>query len=55
MRPLYLLALASLLAGCTVGPNYVRPTVDAPPAWRIDVATAEGLADTRWTTRCSTS
>jgi len=37
-----------LAAGCTVGPNYVRPTVDLPPAWRIDVATAEGLADARW-------
>jgi multidrug efflux system outer membrane protein len=42
------LAAALLAAGCTVGPNYVRPTVDVPPAWRIDVATSEGLADTRW-------
>ncbi len=42
------LAVAMLAAGCTVGPNYVRPTTEAPPGWRIDVATAEGLADTRW-------
>ena len=31
-------ALAALvavaLAGCTVGPDYVRPAVDAPTAWR---------------------
>jgi multidrug efflux system outer membrane protein len=42
------LAAALLTAGCTVGPNYVRPTVEVPPAWRLDGATAEGLADTRW-------
>jgi multidrug efflux system outer membrane protein len=42
-------ALLILLgAGCTVGPNYVRPTVDVPPGWRIDVATADELANTRW-------
>jgi len=42
------LCLAALLAGCTVGPNYVRPTVDSPPAWRIDAAQAADLANTRW-------
>jgi multidrug efflux system outer membrane protein len=42
------LAAALLAAGCTVGPNYVRPTVEAPPGWRIDVATADDLANTRW-------
>ena len=41
-------AAALLATGCTLGPNYVRPQVEVPPAWRIDVATAEGLADTRW-------
>jgi multidrug efflux system outer membrane protein len=42
------LCLAALLAGCTVGPDYVRPTVDSPPAWRIDAAQAADLANTRW-------
>jgi multidrug efflux system outer membrane protein len=41
-------ALAALSSGCTVGPNYVRPTVDVPPGWRIDVATADELANARW-------
>jgi multidrug efflux system outer membrane protein len=27
-------AAAALLAGCSVGPDYERPTVDAPPAWK---------------------
>ncbi|MBK9114825.1 MAG: efflux transporter outer membrane subunit [Betaproteobacteria bacterium] len=35
-------------AGCTVGPDYVKPTVDAPPAWRIDYAQAADAANTRW-------
>jgi len=39
-----------LLAGCTVGPNYQRPTVDAPPDFRsaLQPATAESLGDVRW-------
>jgi multidrug efflux system outer membrane protein len=43
-----LLALLSL-SGCTVvGPDYVRPTVDSPEAWRIDYVEAAGVANTRW-------
>ena len=40
--------IAAALAGCTVGPNYVRPTVDTPPAWRIDYAKAADVANTQW-------
>ncbi len=36
------------LAGCTVGPNYVRPTVDTPPAWRIDYPKAADVANLKW-------
>jgi len=39
------LATAVLLAGCTAGPDYVRPAVDVPAAYRED--TKEGL---RWQT-----
>jgi len=48
MKALATLCLAALLAGCTVGPDYVRPTVDSPPAWRIDATQAADLANTRW-------
>ena len=45
-------ALAALvavaLAGCTVGPDYVRPAVDAPAAWRIDYPKAADVANTKW-------
>ena len=34
LRLSFLAAAAGLLAGCTVGPKYVRPNVTAPPAFR---------------------
>ena len=37
-----------VLAGCTVGPNYVRPTVETPPAWRIDYPKAADVANLKW-------
>ena len=40
--------IAAALSGCTVGPNYVRPMVDTPPAWRIDYDKAADVANTRW-------
>ena len=40
--------IALALAGCAVGPDYVKPVVDAPSAWRIDEAQAADLANTRW-------
>ena len=41
---------ALLLAGCTVGPDYRRPTVDAPPDFRaaLQPITAESLGDLPW-------
>src|SRR5580658_9148479 len=32
--PLAALAAATVLAGCTVGPNYNRPLVETPAAWK---------------------
>jgi multidrug efflux system outer membrane protein len=40
--------LATGLAACTVGPDYVRPTVDSPSTWRIDYPTAAEAANTKW-------
>jgi multidrug efflux system outer membrane protein len=36
------------LAGCTVGPDYVRPKVEAPQAWRIDYPKAADVANLKW-------
>ena len=41
--------LGALLAGCAVGPNYKRPAVDSPPAFRDDNAPAgNSFADLDW-------
>ena len=40
--------LAVFLAGCTVGPDYQRPTVQSPNAWRIDYPKATEVANTKW-------
>jgi multidrug efflux system outer membrane protein len=40
--------LACALAGCTVGPDYKRPVVQTPPAWRYASDTAGSLADLDW-------
>ena len=43
------MALALLLAGCTVGPNYKRPSVPMPDQYRGGAgSTAASLADARW-------
>ena len=45
IRPLAL-ASALLLAGCAVGPNYKRPKIDAPPAYRDPGAASAASAST---------
>lgn len=35
-------------AGCTMGPDYARPPVDAPAAFRFEPATAAATANTAW-------
>jgi multidrug efflux system outer membrane protein len=48
-------ALAALLGGCTVGPNYKRPNTDVPSSYRelapaeaAGTATAQSLGDQKW-------
>jgi outer membrane protein, multidrug efflux system len=36
------------LTGCTLGPDYARPTIDTPDQWRVDDTVANDLADSRW-------
>jgi outer membrane protein, multidrug efflux system len=45
---LVVLVAAAGVAGCTVGPDYVRPRVDSPAAWRIDYPNAAEVANTKW-------
>jgi len=43
-----MLVIALALTGCTVGPDYVRPEVAAPAAWRVDYPKAADIANTKW-------
>ena len=52
MRSCFCLILGLLLAGCLVGPNYKRPPVEAPGAYRGDrpasMSASEALGDEKW-------
>jgi multidrug efflux system outer membrane protein len=42
--------VVALAAGCTLGPNYTRPTVTPPPAYRgiVEAEQARSIADLPW-------
>jgi multidrug efflux system outer membrane protein len=42
------LILTLALTGCMMGPDYVRPVLDVPAAWRIDGSEARDLSGTAW-------
>ena len=48
VRSLIVLAFAVLLFGCMVGPDYVRPKVDVPAAFRYEDREAKESANTEW-------
>ncbi len=48
MRRLFIIALAASLAGCMVGPDYRRPSVEMPQAFRYAEKDARQTADTEW-------
>jgi outer membrane protein, multidrug efflux system len=52
MKRCLLLAIAGLLAGCAVGPNYKRPTVNVPTDYRDSMAAqttaASSLGNEKW-------
>ena len=47
-KPLLVSLLALLVSGCMIGPDYFRPAVDTPPAWRLSEQNAKDLANTAW-------
>jgi multidrug efflux system outer membrane protein len=44
----YSVAFLLGLSACTVGPDWKKPEVETPPAWRIDYAQAAELGNARW-------
>ncbi len=45
---LLVLFVSLLLTACSIGPDYVRPTIATQPQWRLDYEAAAGLADAAW-------
>lgn len=43
-----LTVLALSISGCMMGPDYSRPAVDTPAAWRLSDQSAKDLANTAW-------
>jgi multidrug efflux system outer membrane protein len=48
--PVATIIAATLLTGCTLGPDYQRPELPTPPQYRFEegTAAAESIADTPW-------
>src|SRR5580765_6617390 len=42
------LTFAVLLSGCMIGPDYRRPDVDVPAAWRLGSAEAGEISNIAW-------
>jgi multidrug efflux system outer membrane protein len=51
MRRFLALAACALAVGCTMGPDYRRPPVDAPAAFRFAPKDAADTANTQWWTQ----
>ncbi len=43
-----ILVVAIAIFGCAVGPDYKRPTIDSPAAWRFEEKEARDTANTAW-------
>ncbi|MES2538360.1 MAG: efflux transporter outer membrane subunit [Pseudomonadota bacterium] len=48
MRLFVLIMLIAALGGCAAGPDYRRPPIDAPDAFRFEDKEAKDLANTAW-------
>jgi multidrug efflux system outer membrane protein len=48
LRNVPALAACALLSACAVGPDYSRPSVEAPVEYRIDYPKAADVANTKW-------
>jgi len=47
-KAIFSVLIVILLAGCAVGPDYKRPVIESPPAWRIEETEAQETANTAW-------
>jgi len=45
---LLVLIFALMIAGCTVGSDYQRPSIEVPSSWRLEEISANEMANTVW-------
>jgi len=48
MKRFIIVLIGLVLTGCAVGPDYKRPLIDTPSAWRVEDREARDLANTTW-------
>jgi len=48
MRKLMAGVCMTILAGCSVGPDYVRPDIKSPEQWKVEYRAAADMADVQW-------
>ena len=48
LRSALAMVAAASMASCTVGPDYRRPDIDVPAAWRLDTAEATQISNIAW-------
>lgn len=51
MRGILVLLMILTLTGCTVGPDYKRPSIDVPPSFRFEATNAQDATNTTWWTQ----
>ena len=48
MKTILVLLIALSLSACAMGPDYKRPIITTPQAWRMEDKEAADLANTTW-------
>ena len=48
LRILMVAVMAASASGCMVGPDYLRPGIDAPEAYRFEPRQVAQTADSEW-------
>ncbi|RQW79503.1 MAG: RND transporter, partial [Methylococcus sp.] len=48
LRTLVLIIMAVSGSGCMIGPDYLRPEIDTPQAYRFEPKQAAATADSEW-------
>lgn len=48
MNKLLAVSLVTVLSGCMVGPDYIKPEINTPTQWRNNVSNTQNTTNTQW-------